>query len=322
MRGTRLLYYKHLTSRSPIAFAFRRRLRHFEGMWSRVRITLLVVLAPVAALMAEAEPLSPKELDRVIEQLGADEFKVRETAQLLLAKQARAEPEAMRAALEKHRQHEENPEIQFRIERLLSFIARLVPFEKVPFTKAALAAKHWEFLGEAPEQASYELKEELLEIHSLDQVKESMGFVHRIKGKDAQEEPRGPGVRPDRFVLDAEIRILKEHHIRNGLAGMHLNVEDGRTSSGLIILEDGVFLYRHGKIHEMDTTDKWHHFRFVIEGDHQWVFVDDMAKPVFAQERPKGTGRWWATFGDGTSGAGVHAQVRNVTFSRYKLARD
>ena len=87
----------------------------------------------------------------------------------------------------------------------------------------------------------------------------------------------------------------------------------------LMILEDRVFTYQNIEVHHMDTTDRWHHYRFVIEGDHQQVYIDDMEKPVFERQRPQRLGRNWATFGDSTAGAGARAQVRNVTFQRFNI---
>lgn len=84
-----------------------------------------------------------------------------------------------------------------------------------------------------------------------------------------------------------------------------------------MILEEGIFLYRNKDLHKMETTGRWHHFRFVIGGNRQWVFVDDMKKPVFDFERPKEAGRRWATFADGTAASGGIVQIRNVTSSRY-----
>lgn len=288
-----------------------------------VRAVFLVLVSVVALLNVQAAALSPEALARMIDQLGADEFEQRQAAEKTLTEQSTNQPEETRPALAKRLSTERDPEIRFRLNRILGVISGVVPSERVPFTKAALAAKRWQILGKKPEEASYQFKEDLLEIYSLDKVEEGMGFVHRFRGLDAEEEKLKIGPRPkpvsERFVLDVELKIIKEHHVRRGLAGMHLNVEDHRSSAGLIILEDGFSLYRHQQVHKMDTTDRWHHFRFVIEGDNQWVFVDDMEKPVFKVARPRKAGRWWATFGDGTSGAGVHAEIRKVTFARYEV---
>lgn len=295
-------------------------------MPSYINVILMTVLICPAAVNVYAEPLSDKAFERIVDQLGADEYKLREEAERLLAKLARREPEAMRAGLNERLLHESDPEVQFRIKHVLAIISRIVPVEKVPFTKETLAAKHWGIVGDAPKHARFQLERGLLEIDSLEKVEEGMGFVHQFDGREPEDDPlkfgRRPAPDPERLVLDAEIKMLKERLIRNGLAGMHLNVEDHRASAGLMILADGIFLYRHKHLHKMDTTDRWHHFRFVIDGNLQQVFVDDMEKPIFELERPKQAGRQWATFGDGTAGAGVHAQIRNVTFARYDLKPD
>ena len=86
----------------------------------------MTVLTLGTAVIVSAQPLSPQALDRILDQLGADEFKLREEAGRSVAEHARREPEAMRAALNKRLLRENDPEIQYRIKHVLAIISRIV----------------------------------------------------------------------------------------------------------------------------------------------------------------------------------------------------
>lgn len=195
------------------------------------------------------------------------------------------------------------------------------PVAKTTFSKKNLATGDWIQFGDDPDKAFYLWQKKIIEINSLENAADAMMFVHRFPKPEAENnDPKlgNPSVpESQRLVLDAEIKVIKENLLRGGLAAVHLNVEDHRTSAALMILEDGIFAYRHNKVHKMDTTDRWHHYRFVVEGDSQQIFVDDMATPVFEMKRPTRAGRHWASFGDSTAGGGAHAKFRKVRFTRY-----
>ncbi|MGJ8644500.1 MAG: hypothetical protein ACSHX9_13910 [Luteolibacter sp.] len=202
--------------------------------------------------------------------------------------------------------------------------------DRIVFSANRLGEGTWKFLGKDPKEAGYRFKKGVLSINSLEDVTDGLAFVYhfpKTKPKPAKANRRYDpesqiSIKTERLVLDAEIKIIKQHVPRPGLAGVHLNVEDHWDSAGLMILEDRIFAYRQKEFHAMDTTDRWHHYRFVIEGEIQQIFVDDMENPVITLKRSKKAGRQWATFGDGTAGAGARAKFRNVSFSRFPSSQE
>lgn len=263
------------------------------------------------------------ELESLVTGLGVESFSQRVAAESALLERSKAHPEATGKWLRARLRTETDPEIALRLRKLVESIALSFPREQVRFTKEGIEQGVWTHFDEKPTKAHYKLKGGILEYDSTEVVSEALVFIHRFADRGANKEKLRVGPRPDpvpqRLVLDAEIRVLKEEHVSPGLSGVHMNVEDHRSSFGLMILEDGIFTYRNKMVHRLDTTDGWHHYRFVVEGDSQKVFVDNMDTPVFNLKRPRRPGRHWATFGDGTAAAGAHAQIRKVTLLRYDL---
>ena len=309
---------------------------------SRLVLILCIVAFPFSA---RARAPHPATLDLLVMEMASDDSKQSQLAENQLSSLARTHPDAVCEWLRRRLGGETNPVIKSRLERVLLRVenAQLLakpgiksnakpvphvsngnPLTQIKFTEEAFKNKVWEIQGEAPQKSRYFFNERVLEIHSTEDVKEGVSFVHQFEKPPltrrsftlrSENEPKPESYQ--RLVLDAEIKVIKERHVRSGLAGVHMNLEDGRTSAGLMILEDGIFAYRHSHVHPMNTTDGWHHYRFVIEGENQQVFVDDMKTPVITLKRENSPGRYWATFGDGTAGAGTIAQFRNVSVSRY-----
>jgi hypothetical protein len=287
------------------------------------RIFLLLLISASLGFVAADQKRS---LAPWMEQLGNDDFARRVAAEQALLEFSKSDPDAAHELFSKRLETESDPEIRHRLRKLAQTIAFSFPVEQTKFTKVNLEQKIWTLYDDKPKKAaSYLFKGETLEYDSTGEISEGLMFIRRFAKPepDLKADARFFGPRqepePQRLVLDAEIKVLKERHDRIGLAGVHMNIEDHRTSCALMILEDRVFTYQNIEVHHMDTTDRWHHYRFVIEGDHQQVYIDDMEKPVFERQRPQRLGRNWATFGDSTAGAGARAQVRNVTFQRFNI---
>jgi len=248
---------------------------------------------------------SLNSLDELISQLGDDDYNKRVAAEKRLINIAKSEFKQLRVTLQSALAKTTDPEIQFRLRSILRTVSTTLPIQQIVFSEAGLKDKTWQ-LFEEPKAASYSIREGILEIDSTDTIQEGLMFMHHLaKGRKVQ-----------RLVLDAEVKIINEKRVREGLAGVHLNIEDNLSSHAMMIQPDGIFAYRNGFKHKMDTTDRWHHYRMMVDGPIQQFFVDDMRKPVIVLRR-NGTGRHWVSFGDGTSGAGAHAQIQNVKFSRY-----
>ena len=269
-------------------------------------LTCLIVNEEPAQDEPTARPPSLEFLNTLATRLGDDAFKEREAAEKRLMEVAKANAQTVHRDLHILLVRTTDPEIVSRLRRVLRTISRTLPIQQVTFTDASLKDRTWQ-LRDKPKTASFSIRDGVLEIDSMDEVKEGVMFIHHLD----------KGSKVHRLVLDAEIKILKEKHVREGLAGVHLNIEDGHSSHAMMIQEGRIFAYRNKFEHKMDTTDRWHHYRMVVEGPLQQLFVDDMKKPIIVLRR-SGRGRHWVSFGDGTAGAGAHAQIRNVRFSRYK----
>lgn len=256
-----------------------------------------------------AKAVNEESIDRLVLQLGDADFQKREVAEKELIELAKADPDAVAGRLKSSLENVQALEVKHRLQRVIRSISSSVPIKKIEFSQARVNDKTWTLFNE-PQKASYTFKAGVMEFDSLDRIKDAVMFVHRFD-KGAQ----------DRLVLDAEIKILKEKHNNAAGAGMHLNIEDGHHGYAMMITERGVFAYRNNRVHKMDTTDRWHHYRYVVEGPTQRFYIDDMDRPILELARRNGGGRNWASFGDGTSMAGAQAQIRNVTFSRFLKSR-
>lgn len=286
-------------------------------------LALLAAVWLIATITVSASEASSRE--SLVAQLGSDVFAERLAAEEALLEYATTDA-GVHTWLRKCLEAEKDPEIRHRLRKIVLTIGDSFPTARVAFNKDALEQRIWTALS--PEKgkqfAHFSMKKGgVLEYDSTKITSDSLAFVHRftqpVEGENLRRFGPRPVPKPERFVLNAEVKILDEVHDRGGLSGMHLNLEDHRSSAGLMILKDRVFTYRSKEFHLMDTTDKWHHYRFVIEGDLQQIYIDDMDKPVFELKRSKKLGRNWATFGDCTSGGGANAQIRNVSFLRYDL---
>ena len=250
---------------------------------------------------------SAESVAALVAQLGDDRFQTRVTAQQRLLEIATAEPARTQKELRSTLAETTDPEVEFRLRSLLRTIRAIVPIQQITFSEAGVKDETWQML-KPPETASFSIKDGVLEYDSREKAEEAVMFVHHL-----EKVPTS-----NRLILEAEVRVFEERRVRDGLAGVHLNIEDGSSSRAMMIQDRGVFAYRTGRMHAMDTTDDWHHYRMVIEGPLQQLFVDDMSKPIIELRRPGTGGRYWISFGDGTAGAGAQAQIRNVTFSRFE----
>jgi len=257
----------------------------------------------IVPAQAAAKPSLSESLGMLVTQLGDDDFNKRVAAEKRLIEIAKSNLKKVHEELQSALAKTTDPEVQFRLRSVIRTISANLPIE---FTDAGLNDKTWR-LFDKPKTATFSISEGVLEIDSTEKIEEALMFMHDLdKGRKVQ-----------RLVLDAEIKVLTEKRDREGLAGVHLNIEDSLSSYAMMIQPDGIFAYRNNFKHKMDTTDRWHHYRMTVEGPLQQFFVDDMSQPVIELRR-RGSGRHWVSFGDGTAGAGVHAQIRNVRFSRYE----
>lgn len=100
-----------------------------------------------------------------------------------------------------------------------------------------------------------------------------------------------------------------------------ITIEDQQFAYPLMINRDRIFFYdkaatQFPEYFFMDTSKTFHHYRYVIEGDQQFIYVDDMEKPRLVSARPVGKGRSWVAFGDNSEKASARVQVRKFGFTR------
>ena len=283
-------------------------------------MTLLLICWAASANAQSTEAL----LSPWIQQLGSDGFKQRSVAEKKLVALAEDRVDIVTGELRRQMEQTGDPEIKLRLIRILRTIARTYPKARIPFNQAELETGAWALMDHLDAQAAYRFDDGVLAINSLANVKDGLAFHaklprHPEAKKFGDRQPAAEDV--ERVVLDLEIKVEKEQHENPNGAGVHLNIEDYWSSSALMISEDRIFLYRTRLSHAMDTTDDWHHYRFVIDGATQQVFVDDMDTPIFDIKRTRVGGRYWVSFGDGTAMAGAKAQFRNVSFSRLKTEK-
>ncbi len=242
----------------------------------------------------------------MISQLGDDDYHKRVAAEKRLIEIAEADLKTVHKQLQSALTDSTDPEIKFRLRSVIRTISATLPVQQIAFTDATLKNKTWQNYYE-PNAAKFSIRDGVVEIDSTKNINDGLMFLHHLE-KERQVQ---------RLVLDAEIKMLAENRDRKGTAGLHLNIEDRHSGHAMMIQQDGVFAYESAFEHKMDTTDRWHHYRMVVEGPVQQLFVDDMTKPISVLRR-SGSGRNWVSFGDGASTAGARAQIRNVKFSRFK----
>jgi beta-lactamase regulating signal transducer with metallopeptidase domain len=102
------------------------------------------------------------------------------------------------------------------------------------------------------------------------------------------------------------------------VAGRH------RREFWIYLGEDTIWLQNHTTddkpaVYKLDTTDRFHHYRFVVDDRLGMLFVDDQAEPVMTREvgnpNKENSSESRIDFGDLTSSAGGDALVKNFWYS-------
>lgn len=109
-------------------------------------------------------------------------------------------------------------------------------------------------------------------------------------------------------------------------AGWGVQLSDShRRAFDIYLAEDQVMLNRDDgnypvKLHKFDTTDQFHHYRFVVDDSQGMLFIDHDPTPVFMAEIGVPEQPRWASanelgFGDCTTNASCDVQLRSIFIS-------
>ena len=253
----------------------------------------------------------PVTYNRVIDRLGAERYQDRVTAKRALLNLAKANPVFMVDQFNARLVTEKDPEIRYNLEEVMGKCFRL-PIARMPFMESSLRSGWWKLPKDLGRGTFRFMENGTLEYDSMTEPKDVLFFCHHMYHESNDE--------PCRLVVDAEVRILK-NQTRHNESGMMITIEDQQFAYPLMINRGRIFFYdkaatQFPEYFFMDTSKTFHHYRYVIEGDQQFIYVDDMEKPRLVSARPVGKGRSWVAFGDNSEKASARVQVRKFGFTR------
>ena len=115
-------------------------------------------------------------------------------------------------------------------------------------------------------------------------------------------------------------------------SGWGVQLSDGRRRAfDIYLAEDGVMLNRDignypVAVHKFDTTDRFHHYRFVVDDAQGRLFIDHSPTPVLvsdvgAPDQPRWARANGLGFGDCTTGASCEVQIRSLFYSNDPRAK-
>ncbi|MDD5125026.1 hypothetical protein [Methylovulum sp.] len=124
----------------------------------------------------------------------------------------------------------------------------------------------------------------------------------------------------DRIELSAKVK-LDSYGGTTIRGGCGLAVEDDKNEEFLIIRTDGIYTYNSKQFYALKTTDKYHVYRIVAEGNSYKVYIDAGKFPVIDTTflPSEWSPRRVVGFGDGSSVANSKSSWAYVKYKTTKL---
>lgn len=249
----------------------------------------------------------------LVSQLSAESFPERVAAHARLEEMVKTEPRKMSKLIKEHLKKETSPESLARLGvlgKLAEKAEALLPIDVSVFSKAGLKNKDWiaqlGYTGKGKDWAQRQVKGKQVEIDSTKKAQESVIFCRAHQSKNATH----------RLTLSFDLKVLKRSGKPSNISGVGMLLTDDKMKGGLFFHEDKIMTFPSYKTHKLDTTDDWHHYRVVGEGNWMKVYIDGNEKPVLTVPWGRVGNDPFANlmlFGDTTGSAGGRAIWRNVT---------